>query len=162
MLQVIGHAEIGDTLLDLERLSVKLSAPMMGVWLSTTVEPFLKARTRNRFAEESWDNGEWKALAPATVEERTMLGFPPSHPIQRRTGELEDYFSENNGDYFISSVGVMLKYPGGQPEGEKLAYKIRQAQYGVARTGAPRRPVLNLSIIDYEYIMMGLFRYVII
>lgn len=49
-----------------------------------------------RFAYEGDSaSGNWKPLADATQDIRAQLGYPSESPINRRTGDMEDYVTTN-------------------------------------------------------------------
>lgn len=154
-------AEYSEAIVLIERMALKLSASGIGAWMLGEVDPYLHMRSANSFVRESDPLGDaWKALAPSTIDDRIAQGFK-SGPIQYRTGELYQFFKDAHSDILATQLGTEMKFPGdGQMNGD-IPYKVGSAQAGNARTGAPPRPIMGITIADAEHIMMGLYEYVV-
>src|SRR4051812_718504 len=65
----------------------------ISAWLLAIVDPFLRERVRNRFSNEGDDavGGAWAALRPSTEGIRASQGYSPSHPINVRSGAMENF-----------------------------------------------------------------------
>lgn len=138
----------------LQKLTVKLSPPGLMGFLATMVDPWLRMRTDNRFASEGDDvTGNWHPLTLATQMMRIQGGFPPSHPINVRTGKMRDFLTGMASDVKPNGIGATLTYPGpvGDPE---LNEKIKTAQMGkTARSQkTPARPVVGVNENDMLFI----------
>lgn len=126
-------------------VELKLSPPALAGFLKSHVEPILEKRAAQRFASEGdAASGKWAALSPVTEHFRQTSGFPPSHPINRRTGELEDYITGAGGDAMPLGLGAELVWP--KPPAGLVARKIKRAQVGDKRT--PARPVMAVDEED--------------
>lgn len=142
-------------------LYAKLSPALLGGWMVGFVEPLVEKNTMNTFAQESDPKGNpWAPLAPSTIENRLSEGYPEG-PIQYRSGELYQYFEGAGSDIIATQIGTQMTWPGQPPTGEKLPYKVGSAQRGNARTGAPPRPILGLTLQDGAEITAGLFEYLV-
>lgn len=142
------------------RLEIALAPPGMAHFLGTMVEPYLQTRARNRFASEGDDvSGGWAPLAPFTENIRRRQGYGAAHPINRRTGQLENYITNTPATIITGGDTSVLKYPGKSPTG-KLRDKVRTAQVGDPGTKGspmtPPRPVLGMNATDLEAVLVGL------
>lgn len=152
---------------DVERMMDRIEAATSPVgltaFLSNNVDPWLRRRASSRFRSEGDKaTGKWAPLSPATVAIRESMGYGGTGPINRRTGDLEDYITSTDGDVTSSgSSTVTLTLPGGNPDGE-LAEKIMMAQTGVSKTGkqGTARPVLAMDEADLLYTLTTLSTYV--
>lgn len=148
---------------DVTKMLVKVQAATapegFGQFLQTQVVPWLQERAQRRFASEGDDaSGAWAPLAPATVaiRARGYWNVGPEHPINVRTGELENYITQgtsgNNG-MRLSAEEISVDYPGTPPTGV-LADKVLHAQQGMSgKLSYPARPVLAFSTIDQVEIL---------
>lgn len=142
----------------LDYLDTKLSPEGMALWMENDLEEWLQARARNRFASEGGDavgGGGWLPLRPATEAIRASQGFPASHPINKRTGELEDLLTRGSAAIVVTGSGAIFKYPGKVPRGE-LKTKFQTAQQGRAYPRTPPRPVLGVDEMDLAFILRSL------
>lgn len=142
------------------RLEIALAPPGLAHFLGTMVEPYLQTRAINRFASEGDDvSGRWAPLAPFTENIRRSQGYGAAHPINRRTGKLENYITNTPGTITTGGDVSRLKFPGATPTGE-LRDKVRVAQVGDPGTKGspmtPARPVLGMNATDLEAILVGL------
>lgn len=135
----------------LMHLEQKLLPPNLGVFLTAQVEPFLRTRAGARFASEGDDVvGKWKPLSVQTQQIRASQGYGAEHPINRRTGELEDYIANSRGSVVIHPAGSTLIYPG-TPASGQLLDKVETAQQGDTRTFP--RPVLGMNERDLAAVL---------
>lgn len=138
----------------MESLALLLSSSGMAVWLSSTVGPYLKQRAGNRFANEGDDvSGKWAPLSQGTVNIRQTEGFGGEHPINVRTGEMENWVVQGGWHSYPNAVGASLQFPETTPSG-RLAKKVRGAQQGEGK--APPRPVLGVNENDMLFVMSAL------
>lgn len=56
---------------------------------------------RNFDREQAGDEYPWMDLALSTQRERERLGFPPRHPILKRTGKYRRSFTDENHPYHV-------------------------------------------------------------
>ena len=143
------------------RLDTALDPRAVAGFLTGSIDPYLRSRAAARFQGEGDDVvGEWAPLAPATEAIREQAGYGASHPINVRTGELEDYIVNSPNRIDITPGGADLVLPGTAPSGE-LAKKVRTAQQG-NETGpiTPARPVLGMNERDLAFIMFALMEYI--
>jgi hypothetical protein len=148
----------------LDHVDYMTSPLQMSAWLVEEVGPWIRERAEHRFQSEGDDmSGPWAALAPMTQLIRAThpdWGVGPDHPINRRTGELEDYIVNSGWRTVVEGMGVVsLMYPGEKPTGELLK-KVRTAQKGKPASGSqsatPPRPVLGLTESDFAWIVESL------
>lgn len=159
--EVIGN-EAG-VLAMLHHLDTCFSVQGMTEFLGMNVAPWLRERARNRFDAGGDDaSGPWAPLRPATVEIREgginrgeWPGISPTHPINKRTGLMEDYITRATGDIVASGSAVALQFPkstisvkGGMDK------KIKRAQVGDSRT--TKRPVLAVGEPDLVTVLQEL------
>ena len=137
----------------LSHLERKLLPPNIGAFLLTNVNPFLQARASARFAGEGDDVvGAWAPLQPATQAIRAQRGYGADHPINRRTGALENYIANTPGSVSVNPVGSTLTFPGTPASGE-LADKVSTAQVGRAVPHTVPRPVLGVNERDLAAVL---------
>jgi len=141
-------------------ISWALSAAVLGGFLKSVVVPYLQERAEERFLTEGDDVvGQWSPLAPATVHIRESQGFPGPHPINVRTGSLEDYITNDPGLVSANALGATLTWPGTDAQGE-LLNKVSVAQMGGHAPNAmqptPARPVIGVNEEDLLFVLAGL------
>lgn len=142
----------------LDRIDSALSPAGLAFFMHGAVQPWLIKRAKARFASEGDDaSGKWAPLQQATVEFRESQGFEGSHPINRRTGELEAYITQSDVDV-VSAPGVTsLKFPGTNTKASKsIAEKMRTAQKGRTSPATVPRPVIGLGERDLAAVMTEL------
>lgn len=147
-----------DALAAVEKLALLLSGPGLSTFLGASVGPYLRERTQQRFANEGDDvTGPWAPLHPATVAIRESLPYQigGEHPINRRSGELEDWVTQGNYFPYPTGVGATLQYPKGKPSGELLD-KLKTAQGGRANPKTVARPVLGVNEKDLLFVTAAL------
>ena len=133
----------------LERVDSALSPIGMAEFLGLAIGPWIKARAQDRFDREGDDvSGKWLPLSDTTVEIRENMGFSGAHPINRRTGELEEYVTQGSIG-IINGPGVStLRYPNKPPATKSLREKMTTAQKGRSHPNTPPRRVLGLNERD--------------
>lgn len=142
------------------RLMGLLEPPAIAGFLGTRVDPWLRSRARDRFHDEGDDVvGKWVPLAAATRKIRASQGYGPDHPINRRTGELEEYIAGSVNRISVTAVGATMYFPGSPPSG-RLRSKVQTAQAGSDKPRTPARPVLGVNERDLGYVMTSLELYI--
>lgn len=152
---IVGDdAGVQAMLLKMERA---VTGPGLTQFLATIVDPYLRTRAQNRFTSEGDDvTGPWAPLTPFTQNERAKHGYGPAHPINNRTGQLEDFIIGAPSNITIASEGGRLVYPGRRASG-LLGKKVSVAQRGISgRPFTPPRPVLGVNARDLEMVLLGL------
>ena len=143
----------------LHTLDTALNPIAIAAFLKGSVAPYLQTRAKRRFELEGDDvTGAWQPLAPATEEIRSSSGYPAAHPINRRSGELEDYIVNGDGSSVPTALGGTLVYPEFTPLGD-LGSKLRVAQQGGSQPGyrdTPARPVLGVNEVDLSFVLLAL------
>ncbi len=143
----------------LAELEFSFSTEFLTWFLGVEITQFLQARAERRFAREGDDaSGKWKPLSEFTREERRALGFGGAHPINVRTGEMEDWVMQNNSSVVGSdAAGVFdLEWPARMPSpGSELETKVKTAQQGKRRgeKSVPKRPILAVGEIDLVHLL---------
>ena len=158
--QMFGESEAVETMLAM--MDSRLSPEAIAGFLGANIDPYLRRRAGERFANEGDDVvGTWLPLSSGTVAIREGLGFSGAHPINKRTGELEDYITGGgaNPGIPVAGLGATLKFPGRTATGE-LKSKVETAQRGKPATGGmratPPRPVLGMNARDLSFTVMSL------
>jgi hypothetical protein len=145
------------------RLDTAFSPTGLATFLASTVDPYIRQRAEARFAAEGDDvTGKWVPLAAATQDIRSSMGYGPSHPINRRTGELEDYIVNAPHDIMQIPEGASISLPGHPPSNPELAEKVSTAQQGKkgkGRRDTPARPVMGLNERDTMFVVAALSFY---
>jgi hypothetical protein len=138
----------------LEAVDSALSPVGLAAFLYGEVGPYIKERAANRFSGEGDDVvGRWAPLQPATVDIRESQGYGGDHPINKRTGQLEEYITKGNV-WVTTSAGVgMLQYPKGVPTDKALQQKMSTAQRGRTSPKTVARPVLGLNEKDLSVVL---------
>lgn len=151
MLTLEVEFDTKDVLDTLVRLDSCFSPIGRQMFMQQRVVPWLQERAQARFdTEGDAASGKWAPLAGSTVEIRQNEGFPGSHPINIRTGDMETYITQGSGTVTHSGWSTLLEFPRADIGGvEKV--KINRAQRGDSRT--PRRPVLAIDQSDMMHIM---------
>ena len=107
-----------------------------------------------QFASEGAHGGEiWKPLKPRTQRERQRLGFQPSHPILRRTGDLEKSLTQGTGDTISAHLPLQYRY------GTAVPYFVYH-QSKAPRTRLPRRAPVEFAADDRNAVMRPIRVYV--
>lgn len=140
----------------LSRIGATISPPSLGTWLGTQVDPWVRRRARERFQKEGDDvTGPWAPLKAATQHIRQQQGYGSSHPINKRTGQLEQYITGGPNRITIFASGATLTLPGRPPRGE-LKTKVETAQGGKPFPSTVPRPVMGLNERDLLAVLTDL------
>jgi hypothetical protein len=140
----------------LERIDTALSATSISIFLAGTIAPWLRTRAKDRFRTEGDDvTGKWAPLMPATQEIRSSGEWPvgAAHPINRRTGELEQWITGSQGTVVAHTLGATLTYPGNKTTKRSILQKMETAQRGRAKPKTVARPVLGVNERDLSYVV---------
>lgn len=138
----------------LNRVDSALSVPGLALFLKGAVGPWVRERAQERFAAEGDDvTGKWAPLAQTTVEIRENAGFEGSHPINKRTGELEAYITQGQVDVDSVPGLATLKFPANPPRSGSVRQKMKTAQGGRTSPPTVARPVLGMNERDLGQIM---------
>lgn len=159
---LVGHIDVDekDAYMMLVRLDQAISPVGLTAFLGTRVDPYLRRRASERFENEGDDvTGAWAPLAPSTEYFRETEGFPAAHPINKRTGELEQYIIGEDALVVPLGAGAALELPGRQAGGW-LAEKYKTAQQGKSYPRTQPRPVLGINERDRMEIMTMLMYFV--
>lgn len=153
-IQIIGERRGVEAML--AHLETKISPPGLVTWMEASVDPWLRDRARQRFAGEGDDvTGPWLPLAPFTQQVRADQGYGAEHPINVRTGEMEDYIT-GPGNSYPTALGATLEAPGAGVTPE-MAEKVVTAQVGSDTVPiTPARPVLGVNARDLEAVLVTL------
>lgn len=141
----------------LSYLNGLFSPPGMSAFLAATVGPYLESRARDRFMSEGDDvSGVWAPLESSTEEVRARYQVGASGPINRRTGELEDYITGQGWGLTAHALGATLQFPKNPPRSQAVREKMTAAQTG--RTSPPTvpRPVLGVNERDLAFVVTSL------
>lgn len=144
----------------LARTSLALSAVGMFIFLNGAVGPWLKRRAEDRFAAEGDDvSGKWLPLEAYTTQIRSAGGYGAEHPINKRTGELENYITQGGADVISAGGFSQLTFPGNAPSARE-ATKVATAQIGALTPSTPARPVLGVNEVDLAFVLAALATHV--
>jgi hypothetical protein len=162
------YVDASDALEMLLAIDVAISPLSMSQWLYREMSPFLNMRARARFANEGDETvGNWAPLKEATQDIRESMGYGRDSPINKRTGELENFITGGGNDVSLLPLGAVLTMPGSAASNSELEDKLATAQAGRGFGGpAPSdphtvpRPVLGLGGPDLEFALVGLNNWV--
>jgi len=150
--EIVGNEQGVQAMLN--KIDSALSVTGLAEFLYGAVGPWVKERAANRFVNEGDDvTGKWLPLAPATVEIRERSGFEGSHPINKRTGELEEYITQGQIGVTSSPGIASLKYPENPPRTKSVREKMKTAQQGRSNPHTMPRPVLGLNEKDLTQVL---------
>lgn len=139
-------------------MELLLSAESMATFLGVEVGPYLQKRASERFRNEGDDVvGKWATLKPATVaiREGGNWGVGGDHPINRRTGEMEEWITQGQLNPTPSVEGASLQFPSKPPSGG-LADKVQTAQGGAVEPPTVARPILGVNEQDMIFVVSRL------
>lgn len=140
----------------LNRLDANLSGIALGKFLGVKVDQYIRLRAAGRFASEGDDvTGPWAPLADSTKDIRANQGFGPG-PINRRTGELEDYVVGTGGLVAVMVGQAVYTGPGVPPSGKGLMEKVKTAQGGKSYPNTKARPVIGINEQDLFWVLAAL------
>lgn len=154
----------------LTRMASRTSSGGLGLFMRDQVHPLMVKRIKDRFSTEGdLAVGKWAELTYATSRIREWKGYGAFHPINKRTGAMEDFLTSSFMLTTQGGAGARLKIPG-STGGAEMAKKIATAQGGGSgqssrmsgpNRNTPARPVLALDAIDAVVIGKALFEWVI-
>lgn len=154
------ESDTSDLLGVIAELKLRLGPGGLQDFLAFHVEPWLRMRTENRFAQEGDEVvGTWQPLERATEAIRASQGFPPAHPINHRTGRMEYFLVNTPGDVKATGLGAQVTYP--RPGANGQMDKIATAQMGKGFPKTPPRPVLGVNENDATYITSNLVAWIL-
>lgn len=131
-----------------------LSPVGLAAFLYGSVGPWIKQRAEERFRNEGDDVvGKWAPLQETTVHIRESYGLGGEHPINKRTGELEDYITQGQLSVTTAPGVGTLQFPGNPPRNGALREKMKTAQQGRSSPQTVARPVLGLNEKDLGVVM---------
>ncbi len=144
----------------LARVVDSLSLQSMLTFQSVQVETILEGRAKARFANEGDDAvGGWAPLMDSTLAIRQSQGYG-SGPINHRTGLLEDYITGGSFSLIASGGDTELTYP--RPTGDaSLVAKVTTAQKGKSWPPTVPRPVLGVSEVDVQMVLVELSEHIL-
>lgn len=143
----------------LTHLELAMAGPGLVAFLSSEIEPYLRERAKRRFESEGDDVvGKWAPLKAVTQEIRANMGYGPAHPINMRTGQLEQWVTGSSFAVVNEGEGAFLRFPNQKASGV-LGQKIATAQQGRDKPATPPRPVLGLDEVEMEFIEEALSLY---
>jgi len=142
------------------KLSILMSDNGLAAFLGAAIGPYLQQRGQKRFQSEGDDvSGAWAPLSPATIVIRgNQYG---SGPINRRTGELENWVVGSGWDAYPITKGATMRFPGKKPAGG-LKDKVITAQQGRDGSEGPEhprtvpRPVIGVNETDMVFFQTAL------
>lgn len=132
----------------LGRLAEAFTPEALTAFLGAGVGEYLAKRAEARFKDEGDSAvGKWAPLKEATVNIRLSQNYGGDHPINRRTGELENWVVGSGWDAYPTGIGATLRYPKANPAG-LLRDKVETAQRGLPNPSTVARPVLAIDETD--------------
>jgi hypothetical protein len=154
----VDQAMAGAFIAELNR---RVQPASLAAFVHHTVGPFIRRRIDQRFLGEGDDvTGRWHPLTMATQMIRAQKGYPPDHPINRRTNLMHNFLVSDPGQTRIS--GPLIEFTHPQPTGDGLMnQKIETAQAGRRRPFTPARPVVGLNTNDMLFVTSELAAYLI-
>lgn len=154
-IDIVGSKRSVEAMLD--HLDSALSEIGMQIFMNGRIAPWLRERAEARFRDEGDDaTGRWQALSEPTQDWRVNYGFHPSHPINRRTGQLEDYIMSSPARVVATKGFADLTWPAAPPSNPITAKKLRVAQRGWDNPRTPSRPVVALGESDLVHTLTQL------
>lgn len=132
----------------------------VGVWMRDDLRNYLSKRASARFGSEGDDaSGPWSPLKPSTEVTRAKHGFPPAHPINVRTHDLQNFILGSAGSVVGAGTWQFI-WPGDPPSGA-LVDKMQTAQMGNVNPNTVPRPVVALGVTDYNGILDSLAAFIV-
>jgi hypothetical protein len=146
----------------IKHLENKIEPAGLSTFLQTVVDPFIRNRIDQRFSSEGDDvSGKWHPLAQATQMIRASYGFPPDHPINKRTGKLHAQLVGHNSDVKPNGFGATLTHPAPGVLDPLTTKKLTTAQSGSSRPNTQPRPVIGVNENDLLFVTSSLTAYLI-
>ena len=136
----------------------------------TSLERYLQGPGHAYFSQKISENfevegsaavGRWEPLHDPTQDIREALGYSPTTPINRRTGEMFEVLTKE-ADFDQMSDGAEMTIPGRAGSRYPVSEKIKTAQLGRNNNFIPEfgpteaRPILGISSWDAEIVMRSL------
>lgn len=144
----------------LHSLDTALNPVAIAAFLGATVDPHIRRRAQERFTSEGDDvSGKWLPLTPATQQIRAQMGYGSAHPINVRSGQLQDYVVDSANAIAVTPLGAVLRMPG-KPAAGTLKDKVRTAQKGSDDGRTPARPVIGMNEQDLAFVLAALGGYI--
>lgn len=144
----------------LAAVSYRLTPFGMSAWLGKVMGPYIQSRARDRFMQEGDDvSGPWAPLREVTQNiraESTDIAVGPDHPINKRTGELEEYVIGSAYRFWPTALGGTLRYPAAASGKKSVREKMKTAQLGRAKPKTVPRPVLGFNESDMLFFQAAL------
>lgn len=139
------QVEMGRLLKRMTALQDAISPEAIAQHHAATTTGFLKNRVLSRFESEGDDvSGKWAPLSDYTVQDRAARGFPPAHPILRRTGALRKWVMDSPP----ATTGETFMWPSKlPPNNSHIAFAYWGAQVG--RSNMPRRRIVVVNMADF-------------
>jgi hypothetical protein len=138
----------------LNSIDSALSPTGLASFLGLAVGPWVKERAADRFASEGDDvTGKWAPLQDTTIDIREKSGFEGAHPINKRTGELEEYITQGQVGITAAPGLAVMTYPKNPPATKSLKEKVSTAQRGRSNPSTVARPVLGLNERDLAQVL---------
>lgn len=135
----------GEVVVDrmLQGIEARASSPFSNSGVVSAVVAAFRTITARAFASEGGSTGaKWANLAPSTQAARRRQGYPPAHPILKRTGALERALTLGDGAH-VSTSPTRLVY---QLESDLDYFKYHQSKR--PRAKLPRRAPVLLTADD--------------
>lgn len=150
-MNVTGNAHIA-----VEALEGAVRPEVLDIWLERTATSWFRRRAAQRFMTQGDDAvGAW-APSPESTKKRRARQRLPEYPPNIRTNEMVTWATTVDG----SSWNGGLYWPGYVPTGN-LGDKIKVAQEGNPKLGAPARPIIGVSTVDSQILTESLNSYII-
>lgn len=157
--QIEVDLESGNAQQNLKLLTDR-TGPGLSGFMNTELVQYIQGRARDRFANEGDDAvGAWAPLQPSTEVRRAAKGYPPSHPINVRSGDLRSYIVGDRGNVSGGADFWELTWPN-TPPSQDLLEKTQTAQLGSAFPNTVARPVVGLSPKDLDGVTQELWKFI--
>lgn len=167
---LVNKKEVDQTIAALEEV---LLGSSLALFHHVATEQIIRRRAKERFASEGDSaSGKWAALQDSTNDIREHAGFPREHPINHRTGGLEDYITKGANQFTHGGDFAAFFSPG---RGSVInRAKLKTAQQGApvghympfgwgknlgtkpSPSATPPRPVIGLDALDLAHVMAAL------
>ena len=145
----------GNLELELEKLQASISPMALTLFQESVVVPYIKERAIQRFVSEGDSaTGKWAPLKESTQKVRKYYGYGESHPINKRTGQLENFITGISPGV-VAGAGTVLTFPG-PISSSALEQKFLTAQQGRIQPLTVPRPVLGWMEGDVIFLASSL------
>ena len=141
------QVEMGRLLKRITALQDAISPEAIAQHHAATTAGFLKNRVLSRFESEGDEvSGKWAPLSDYTVQDRVQKGFPPTHPILRRTGALRKWVMDSPS----ATTGETFMWPSKlPPNNSHIMFAYWGAQVGNPGGNLPRRRIVVVNMADF-------------